>query len=206
MYGITGEHSHLPEPKEIQIRKFKEAVEQRAIHETTPIPQISDEEAIQLDLPKLSIAALPSEREMRCFFHFTQAIYRNIQVLGLSRVYAADEEIRACNTALTVLFNSGNRLAIGACMFTWDQYENPDIDSLLLLHIILIIVRSDLLPHKTTRVIFFLASLPLLPMLIILLYVTQDLRQSFIECEKKFKICRSTRINPVQVIPLNRAL
>jgi hypothetical protein len=61
---LNGEHSHPAEPEEIQIRKFKEAVKQRAIHETTPIPQIYDEEAIRLDLSKLSIAALPSEREI----------------------------------------------------------------------------------------------------------------------------------------------
>ena len=65
MSKFTGEHSHPPEPEEIQIRKFKEAVKQRAKNETTPIPQIYDEESIRLDLSKLSIAALPSENEMR---------------------------------------------------------------------------------------------------------------------------------------------
>ncbi|UJR36469.1 hypothetical protein I4U23_029193 [Adineta vaga] len=65
MSKFTGEHSHLPEREEIQIRKFKKAVKQHAKNETTPISQIYDEESIRLDLPKLSIAALPSENKMR---------------------------------------------------------------------------------------------------------------------------------------------
>ena len=61
---FNGEHCHPSEPEEIQIRKFKEALKTRAKLETTPIPQIYDEEAIRFDMSKLTIAALPSEREM----------------------------------------------------------------------------------------------------------------------------------------------
>ncbi len=31
---------------------------------------------------------------MGCFFHYNQAIYRNIQALGLSSAYADDDEVR----------------------------------------------------------------------------------------------------------------
>jgi len=59
--NINGNHCRPPEPEEIQIRTFKQAVKTRAINQSTPIPQIYDEEAVQINL---SIAALPSQREM----------------------------------------------------------------------------------------------------------------------------------------------
>ena len=59
-----GEHSHPPEPENIQIRRFKQVVKERAIQETTPIPQIYDEESARMCLSTLSIAALPSQREI----------------------------------------------------------------------------------------------------------------------------------------------
>ncbi len=62
--NIKGDHFHLPESEEIQIRTFKQAVKTRAINESTPIPQIYDEETARIDLSTLSIAALPSQREM----------------------------------------------------------------------------------------------------------------------------------------------
>ncbi|CAF5229599.1 unnamed protein product, partial [Rotaria magnacalcarata] len=36
MLNINGDHCHPREPKEIQIRKFKQAVKIHAIHEITP--------------------------------------------------------------------------------------------------------------------------------------------------------------------------
>ncbi|CAF1181118.1 unnamed protein product [Adineta ricciae] len=36
----------------------------------------------------------------------------------------------ACNTALSILFCSANHVAIGVYMYIWDQYENPNIDTL----------------------------------------------------------------------------
>ena len=64
MLNINGDHCHPCEPEEVQIRKFKQAVKIRAINETTPIPQIYDEEATRIDLSTLSIASLPSQREI----------------------------------------------------------------------------------------------------------------------------------------------
>ena len=64
LLNINGDHEHPPEPEEVQIRMFKQVVKTRAINESTPIPQIYDEEAARMDLSMLSIAALPSQREM----------------------------------------------------------------------------------------------------------------------------------------------
>ncbi|CAF5132619.1 unnamed protein product, partial [Rotaria sp. Silwood1] len=62
--NIKGDHCHPSEPEEIQIRTFKQVVKALAISESTPIPQIYDEEAARIDLSTLSIAALPSQREL----------------------------------------------------------------------------------------------------------------------------------------------
>jgi hypothetical protein len=67
--NIKGNHCHPPEPEEIQIRTFKQPVKTRAINEGTHIPQIYDEEAVRIDLLTLSIAALPSQREMSYPYH-----------------------------------------------------------------------------------------------------------------------------------------
>ncbi|CAF1005495.1 unnamed protein product [Adineta steineri] len=37
----------------------------------------------------------PNSQHTGCYFHYTQVIYRNIEVLGLSREYSADEEIQS---------------------------------------------------------------------------------------------------------------
>ncbi|CAF2038704.1 unnamed protein product [Rotaria magnacalcarata] len=63
MLNINGDHCHSCEPEEIQIRKFKQAVNARTVNETTPIPQIYDEEATRIDLSTLPIASLTSQRE-----------------------------------------------------------------------------------------------------------------------------------------------
>ncbi|CAF1685115.1 unnamed protein product [Rotaria magnacalcarata] len=64
MLHINGDHCHPCEPEEIQIRKFKRAVKICAVNETTPIPQIYDEEATRIDRSTLSIASLLSQREI----------------------------------------------------------------------------------------------------------------------------------------------
>ena len=61
---INDEHLHPPEPEDVQIRIFKQTVKARAIAEATPIPQVYDEAAARIGLSTLSIAALPSQREL----------------------------------------------------------------------------------------------------------------------------------------------
>jgi hypothetical protein len=75
----------------------------------------------------------------------------------------------------------------------------------VLVVIILILIRADLLPNKIMRILLLMSNLPFAPMLIILLYLTPDLRQSLIECRNRLKLCRPTRFTPVQTIsrPVN---
>ncbi|CAF1181772.1 unnamed protein product [Adineta ricciae] len=73
----------------------------------------------------------------------------------------------------------------------------------VLVLIILTIIRVDLLPHKFMRTLLVMSNLPYSPMLVILLLQTPDLRQSLIECRNKLKLCRSTRLMPVQSISLS---
>jgi len=62
--NIKNDHCHPSEPEEVQIRTFKQVVKTRAVNESTPIPQIYDEEAARINLSTLTIASLPSQREM----------------------------------------------------------------------------------------------------------------------------------------------
>ncbi|CAF1586169.1 unnamed protein product [Adineta ricciae] len=52
---------------------------------------MSDFEGCLRDILKTDF---PNSQHLGCYFHYTQAIYRNIQALGLSRDYGSDEEIR----------------------------------------------------------------------------------------------------------------
>jgi hypothetical protein len=62
----------------------------------------------------------------------------------------------------------------------------------VLVVIILTIIRADLLPNKTMRIMLLMSNLPFSPILIILLYLTPHLRQSLIKCRNKLKLCRPT--------------
>ncbi|CAF4604617.1 unnamed protein product, partial [Rotaria socialis] len=45
-------------------------------------------------LAEAIISEFPSSNHIGCYFHFTQAVYRQIQHLGLSSGYCSDESIR----------------------------------------------------------------------------------------------------------------
>ncbi|CAF3647620.1 unnamed protein product [Rotaria sp. Silwood1] len=57
-------HNHPSEKEKIEIRRFREKVKERAVNETTPIPQIYEEECAKMMLSFAAITILPSEREM----------------------------------------------------------------------------------------------------------------------------------------------
>lgn len=57
-------HNHPPEKEEIEIRKFREKIKERAVTETTPVPQIYEEECVRIMLSFAAIAIVPSEREI----------------------------------------------------------------------------------------------------------------------------------------------
>ncbi|CAF0891709.1 unnamed protein product [Adineta steineri] len=61
---IVNEHNHPPEKEKIEVRKFRAKVKERAMKETTPIPQIYEEECARMMLSFAAIAILLSEREM----------------------------------------------------------------------------------------------------------------------------------------------
>ncbi|CAF2843341.1 unnamed protein product [Rotaria sp. Silwood2] len=61
---MIGEHCHPAESERIDVREFRKNVKHRAINETTLIPRIYDEECAKAMLSTLSIAILPSEREI----------------------------------------------------------------------------------------------------------------------------------------------
>ncbi|CAF4708457.1 unnamed protein product, partial [Rotaria magnacalcarata] len=61
---MIGEHRHSAKSEMIDVREFRENVKQRAVHETTPIPRIYDEECAKAILSTAAIAILPSEREI----------------------------------------------------------------------------------------------------------------------------------------------
>jgi hypothetical protein len=61
---MINKHCHNAEEEQLEVRKFREKVQQRAIDETTSIPRIYDEECAKALLSEETIAVLPSEREI----------------------------------------------------------------------------------------------------------------------------------------------
>lgn len=68
----------------------------------------------------------------------------------------------------------------------------------VLVVIILMLVRADLLPNKFMRIPILMANAPMSPLLIILFWLTPDLRHSFIACRNKWR----HRLYPGKVIPV----
>ncbi|CAF0973217.1 unnamed protein product [Rotaria sordida] len=64
LIGTNGDHSHPPEPEQIEVRKLKHVIKERAKNETTPVPKIYDEETARFCLTSLAIAIVPSQREI----------------------------------------------------------------------------------------------------------------------------------------------
>ena len=62
---LTGEHIHLPQPEDLEIKRFREKVKCRVVNETTPIMKIYEEEVIKSDFSAEVLASLPMAREIR---------------------------------------------------------------------------------------------------------------------------------------------
>ncbi|CAF1475020.1 unnamed protein product [Rotaria sordida] len=69
LIGTKGDHSHPPEPEQIEVRKLKHVIKERAKNETTPVPKIYDEETARFCLTLLAIAIVPSQREINSSFY-----------------------------------------------------------------------------------------------------------------------------------------
>jgi hypothetical protein len=61
---FINQHNHPSENEKIEVRKFREKVKERVVNETTPVPQIYEEECARMMLSFAAITILPSEREM----------------------------------------------------------------------------------------------------------------------------------------------
>ena len=61
----NGEHDHLPQPEDIQIKSFRDKMKNRVVNETTAIARIYEEEVIKADLSTNALASLPLAREIR---------------------------------------------------------------------------------------------------------------------------------------------
>lgn len=55
----NGTHNHLVEPEEIEIKRFREALKERVINETTPISKIYDEEMVKANLSPETLTNVP---------------------------------------------------------------------------------------------------------------------------------------------------
>ncbi|CAF2914449.1 unnamed protein product [Rotaria sp. Silwood2] len=81
LVGTKGHHSHPPEPEQIEVRKLKHVIKERAINENTPVPKIYDEETSRFCLTSLAIAIIPSQREisaMELFDGLSYVVPKNI--------------------------------------------------------------------------------------------------------------------------------
>lgn len=72
---ILEQHNHPSEKEKIEVRKFREKVKERAVNETTPVPQIYEEECARMMLSFAAITILPSEREMSKIWFFTSCSF-----------------------------------------------------------------------------------------------------------------------------------
>lgn len=61
---LLDNYNHPSEKEKIEIRRFREKIKDRAIAETTPVPQIYEEECVKMMLSFAAIAIVPSEREI----------------------------------------------------------------------------------------------------------------------------------------------
>lgn len=64
LISVIDNHNHPSEKEKIEIRRLREKMKERAVVETTPIPQIYEEEWARMMLSFAAIAITPSEREM----------------------------------------------------------------------------------------------------------------------------------------------
>ncbi len=63
----SGEHNHLNEPEDLEIKQFREIIKERVMHETTPISKIYDEEIAKKKFSPEVLANVPLAPEIRKF-------------------------------------------------------------------------------------------------------------------------------------------
>ncbi|CAF5074200.1 unnamed protein product, partial [Rotaria sp. Silwood1] len=60
----NGEHNHLLEPEELEIKQFRQNLKERVINETSPISKIYDEQISKSHLSPDVLANLPLAHEI----------------------------------------------------------------------------------------------------------------------------------------------
>jgi len=63
----NGEHNHLNEPEELEIKRFREIIKERVMNETTPISKIYGEEILKAQFSQEILANVPLAQEIRKF-------------------------------------------------------------------------------------------------------------------------------------------
>ncbi|CAF5147792.1 unnamed protein product, partial [Rotaria magnacalcarata] len=62
---VIGEHNHLSDPDALEIKLFRDKLKQRAVHETTAISKIYEEEVVKSQFSIQVLANLPLAREIQ---------------------------------------------------------------------------------------------------------------------------------------------
>ncbi|CAF1604289.1 unnamed protein product [Adineta ricciae] len=84
-------------------------------------------------LPVLK-SEFPSAKHLGCFFHFCQAIYRQIQFLGMQKKYTTDETLRSlCRKLMALALMPKDKVVCSFEEIQYDAYKLPDqpMDDLL---------------------------------------------------------------------------
>lgn len=76
--GKTAEHSHLPNPAELEIRNLKEAMRQRAENELVPLQEIAEQEVRKGLLTGEALAVLPNITNIGMILIFLYVTLTNI--------------------------------------------------------------------------------------------------------------------------------
>jgi hypothetical protein len=61
----SGEHKHLLEPEQFEVKQFRDIVKERVMNETTPIMKIYDEEILKAKFSPETLASVPLARHIR---------------------------------------------------------------------------------------------------------------------------------------------
>lgn len=65
LLNTIGEHNHFLEPEELEIKKFRTILKERAINETVPIQKIIDEEITKANFSQETLASVPLAHHIR---------------------------------------------------------------------------------------------------------------------------------------------
>ncbi|CAF4059685.1 unnamed protein product [Rotaria sordida] len=120
-----GDHCHVIEPEKNKIRIFKQVVKERAINESTPIPEIYEEESAKMILSPATIAILPSQREMSCSLNKTRRLETpqlKGLAIGMNQIFDPSTIIsdfeQGLGEAISSEFSSSNHIG---CYFHFTQ-------------------------------------------------------------------------------------